>query len=298
MKLTMLSSKNYPEPDVHDYGDCILVDQGTTLLVYDCGSEAHAKRVEDYMKRREIRQAVVVLSHNDADHYAGIPYLADRGLVSKVCTPLFLKHLDELLDHIGDERYKREPLKDKIVEIFSNVTEFAEKHPGLLVDALEQPNLISGTKIVGPTLDYALDAVAKRVNSCESDMIDAETVTNAVSVHVSCTVGGRHVLLCGDSPFEAIEDLLPSHSVIQLPHHGKPATAEKIFDAKHGQNDTVYLVSDNKGTSANGGSDGLKDISTGRNVKNTRDGDVIYPVLTITASGGYTGRTLGATYWR
>lgn len=298
MKLTMLSSKNYPEPDAHDYGDCILVDQGTSLLVYDCGSEAHAKRVEAYMKRRGIRQAVVVLSHNDSDHYAGIPYLADQGLVSKVCTPLFLKHLKELLDRIGDKRYKRDPLKDKIVEIFSNVTEFADKHPGLLVDALEQPELISGAKIVGPTLDYALDAVAKRVNSCEGDMINAETVTNAVSVHVSCAVGGRRVLLCGDSPFEAVKDLLPSHSVIQLPHHGKPATAEKIFDAKHGQNDSVYLVSDNKGASANGGSDGLKEISTGRNVKTTRDGDVVYPYPAGTASGGYTGRTLGVPGWR
>ena len=296
IKIIFFSSKTYPEPDAHDYGDCILVDQGAELLIYDCGSEEHAKRVEAYMHRRGFRQAVMVLSHNDKDHYAGIPYLADRGLLSKVCTPLFLKHLDDLLDRIGDKRYKREPLKEKLLEIFSNVTAFAEEYPGLLVDALEQPTLISGAEIVGPALDYALDAVADRVNSCKSNMIDAETVTNAVSVHVSCISNGRHVLLCGDSTFEAIEDLLPSHTVIQLPHHGKPETAEKIFNAKFQRNDTVYLVSDNKGSSFNGGSKDLD--TTGHHVLNTQQGDVSYPLPVKYTSGGYTGRTLGLPGWR
>lgn len=296
MNIKLLSSTSYPEPDAHDYGDCILVDQGTELLIYDCGSEEHAKRAEAYMRRQGFQQAVMVLSHNDKDHYAGIPYLADRGLLSKVCTPLFLKHLDALLDCIGDKRYKREPLKDKILDIFSNVTAFAEEYPGLLVDALEQPALISGTEIVGPTRDYALKAVADRVNNCKGNTIDAETVTNAVSVHVSCISNGHHVLLCGDSPFEAIKDLLPNYTVIQLPHHGKPETAEKVFDAKFQRNDTVYLISDNKGSSFNGGSKELD--TTGHHVLNTQQGDVSYPPPIKYTSGGYTGRTLGLPGWR
>lgn len=296
MKITFLSSANYRDSNAHDYGDCILVEEGTEFLVYDCGSEAHAIQVKKYMQDHRFRQALVVLSHNDADHYAGIPYLVEQGLVSQICTPLFLQHLDNLLDCIGDKRYKREPLKEKLLEIFSNITDLAEKYPGLLVDSLKQPTLIPNAEIVGPTLDYALKAVANRINNCKSDMIDAETVTNAVSVHVSCTANRNRVLLCGDSPFESIKSLLPSHSVIQLPHHGKPETAEKIFAFKYRQNNTVYLISDNKGSATNGGSKRLDRI--GHNIIDTLKSNVVYPFPPGTSSGNYTGRTLGTSSWR
>ena len=294
MKIKLLSSKNY-SGDIQDYGDCILVDSGTTLVVYDCGSEAHAKRVQEYMKKRGYTMAMVVLSHDDDDHMKGIPYLLENGLVEYLYAPLFLKHLDELLDRL-DSRHKREPLKEQILAYFSNIADLAEQCRDCKVelrDTLEASTVAEGISVVGPTKEYVLDAVAKAINACESDSINKETISNAISTQMSCRQGKTKVLLCGDGSFEAIKDAVAEHDVIQLPHHGKLVTAQSIFDAKKGENGTVYLVSDNKGT-ATGGSG---DLPKGYNIKNTRDGDVEYTLAALAQSGGYTGRTLGQI-WR
>lgn len=296
MNLTLLSSKGYP-PDRQDYGDCILVDNGSSLLVFDCGSEAHAKRVETVMKERRLETAVGVLSHNDDDHFQGFPYLAERGLLSMLYTPLFLQHLDELLKLLDDGRRTREGLKRCIKETYDNVTDLAENYHVKLVDALEASTLMEGVKIVGPSKSYALEAAAKGINGNESDSKDGETFVNAASVQVSCRCGMEQVLLCGDSSFPAIEGVLADHSVIQLPHHGKLDTAEEIFKAKEKQNSVVYLVSDNKGTAAGGSDELMRKYSKGRNIQNTRNGDVAYPALSRKLSGGYTGHTLGINWW-
>ena len=82
--------------------------------------------------------------------------------------------------------------------------------------------------------------------------------------------------------------------MIQLPHHGKPATADKIFAEKIGKNQTVYLVSDNTGNS-NGGSDELNTV--GKDVRRTWDGDVLYPKnASATWTAPTVRRTLGMEF--
>ena len=44
MILKALSSRGY-KPQSSNYGDCILIDTGSELIIYDCGSEKHARRV-------------------------------------------------------------------------------------------------------------------------------------------------------------------------------------------------------------------------------------------------------------
>lgn len=129
-----------------------------------------------------------------------------------------------------------------------------------------------GITIPGPDKEYSLDAVAKRIDSRESDDIDKETIVNAVSTQLSVDFGfGRRLLLTGDSSFAAIEDSVKAHSAIQLPHHGKLDQAEQIFEYKG--NNTIYFVSDNTG-STNGGSKKLKTAHPrGRAILYTLDGD-------------------------
>jgi metal-dependent hydrolase (beta-lactamase superfamily II) len=74
MKVTFLSANTYDDLSKNN-GDCILVDNGTELVIFDCGCEEHAMRVVEYMEANSYEKAKLVLSHNDADHFDGIPYL-------------------------------------------------------------------------------------------------------------------------------------------------------------------------------------------------------------------------------
>ena len=67
MIVKFLSSLNYEDPSKNN-GDCIIVDNGTELVVFDCGCEEHAQRVEQYMLNHNYSSVKIVLSHNDADH--------------------------------------------------------------------------------------------------------------------------------------------------------------------------------------------------------------------------------------
>ena len=265
-KLNLLSSKGY-EPEASNYGDCILIDTGCQLVVYDCGCKEHAQRVEEYMTANGYDEAIVVLSHNDADHFDGIPYLIENGLVSKVYAQLFLKHKKEILKSIDDGRITNKSLGERIKKDYDNIASLGSSVE--LVDALELQEIVSGVSIVGPDKDYALKTIEKELQNSEGNTIDAETVINA-----AVKLKDKKALLCGDCSFESIKDKLTDYKVIQLPHHGKAETADKIFNEKIGENDVVYLVSDNTGNS-NGGSKKLRSI--GKQIKNTIQGDVIYP---------------------
>ncbi len=266
MIVRFLSSKDYEEPS-KNYGDCILIDNGQDLVVYDCGSEEHAKRVEQYMKERNYSQAIVVLSHNDSDHFAGIPYLIDKGLVSQVYTLLLYKYKDEILDLIDDDRRNRDSIVSSIKELYENIDSLSQKVE--LKDIFVDTNIAKSISVVGPNKNYALASVAKAIDSRVGDTIDNETVINAASTQLSVVISdNRKLLLTGDSSFEAIEDTIKYHSAIQLPHHGKLKQAEHIFRAK--DNNTIYYVSDNTGDS-NGGSDDLP--KKGHVIHNTKDGD-------------------------
>lgn len=283
MKVQFLSAKGYNDPSKNN-GDCILVDNGSELVVYDCGCEEHAQRVLDYIRQHGYRQAKVVLSHNDADHFNGIPYLIDRGAVSAVYTLLLLKYKDELLNRIGDRRLTRDSIARRIEEVYANI--YSLGGSVALKDMFVDTIVASGITIFGPDKEYALDAVAKRIDNRESDNIDKETIVNAVSAQLSVVSGGKKLLLTGDSSFAAIEDAVKTHNAIQLPHHGKLSQAEEIFAVK--DNSTIYYVSDNTGTS-NGGSDDLRRMHPrGHVIYNTLDGDQEYtfPSFGVTS---YTG---------
>ena len=269
MNAKFLSAKNYNDPSKNN-GDCILVDNGKELVVYDCGCEEHAERVFKYMRSHGYRQAKVVLSHNDSDHFDGIPYLIECGVVSEVYTLLLLKYKDELLDRIGDRRLTRDSVAKRIEEVYANIYSLGGSVK--LKDIFDDTCVAAGVTIIGPNKEYALDAVAKRIDNRESDAIDKETIVNAVSAQLSVVYGGKKLLLTGDSSFAAIENNIKKHNAIQLPHHGKLAQADEVFSVM--DNSTIYYVSDNTGDS-NGGSDELrKKHPRGHVIFNTLDGDV------------------------
>ena len=271
MVTTFLSANNYVDISKNN-GDCILVDNGSELVIYDCGCEEHARKVIQYMKEHAYSKAKLVLSHNDADHFDGIPYLIKKGVLSEVYTLLLLKYKDELLDRINDKRRTRDSIAQRISEIYNNIYSLSEQV--VLKDIFTDTFVADGITIPGPDTEYSLDAVAKRIDSRESDDIDKETIVNAVSSQLSVDFGfGKHLLLTGDSSFASIENSIKSHSAIQLPHHGKLDQAEKIFQLK--DNNTIYYVSDNTGNS-NGGSDKLRAAHPrGHVIFYTQNGDQI-----------------------
>lgn len=253
MVVTFLSASGYADPSKNN-GDCILVDNGSELVIYDCGCEEHARRAVEYMDEHDYFKAKLVLSHNDADHFDGIPHLIDQGVLSEVYTLLLLKYKDDLLNRVNDKRRTQDSITRRIAEIYDSIYSLSEQV--ILKDIFTSAFVADGITIPGPSKEYSLDAVAKRIDSRESDDIDKETIVNAVSTQLSIDFGfGKRLLLTGDSSFEAIENSVKSHSAIQLPHHGKLDQAEQIFDCK--DNSTIYFVSDNTG-STNGGSKKLR----------------------------------------
>ena len=284
MEVKFLSSKYYSDVTANN-GDCILIDTDSELVIFDCGCEDHANRVIDYMKAHNYSKAKLVLSHNDSDHFNGIPYLIDEGKISDVYTLLLLKYKDELLEKIDDKRITRDSLTRRIKEIFDNINSLSNRVT--LRDIFTDTYVCAGVTIVGPDKKYALNAVAKCIDNREGNTIDKETIVNAVSTQIKVVVGSQNLLLCGDSSFEAIDDKLSEYTHIQLPHHGKKEQAEQIFN-KRGSIGITYYVSDNTGNS-NGGSDDLP--KKGYNIKNTKNGDqdcsAMYANSVRTPKGSY-----------
>lgn len=265
-EIIVLSSMHYEESESSNYGDCILINTGNELYIYDCGSERHAEEVIKYMNKNNFDKATLILSHNDSDHFNGIPKLIEEERISAIRTVLLLKYVDEILERIDDGRKTRESVKKEILETYDNIAQLSGCN---LEDIYESDNaLTSEISIVGPDFDYMIDTVAKRLDGREGDTVDGETAVNATSVQVSISICNRTFLLCGDCSFAAIEDCVRDFDIIQLPHHGKSKQADLIFGKKWDQIDSIYVVSDNTGGS-NGGSDDL-DIK-GHRVFNTKD---------------------------
>jgi len=273
MKVVFFSAKDYADKSAN-YGDCILIDTGSTMIVYDCGCQEHAERVLAYMKEAGYKQAEFILSHNDSDHFDGLPYLIDAGVISRVYTLLLLKYKKELLKLIGDGRVTEDSLTEKIKEKYDNIYSLSGKVE--LVDALTLPTVCVGVKVIGPEKDAALRAVAKFLDNREGDTLDGETIYNAICFQARVTMDNKkYLLLCGDSAYAMLEPNLKNISYIQLPHHGKYEIAEKIFAQKDKEFavDVKYYVSDNTGSS-NGGSDTLKAKNYGHSVTYTASGDI------------------------
>lgn len=271
MKTTFLSSKFYSEAESINYGDCILIDTGYELIIYDCGSQAHARRVLEYMSANGYSHVKIILSHNDKDHFAGIQTLIDSGKVTDIYTLLLYQHLDELLLLLDDDRITKTSLIRRISDAFDNISSLSKK--AKLHDTIEKSVVGNGVSIVGPGKEYVLNAVAKLLDNGESDIIDNDTIANAVSCHVKVSFGSASLLLCGDSNYEAVKDIIKSYTAIQLPHHGKYEHASKIIDDVDSLR-TSFYVSDNTGDS-NGGSDELMKHRKGYRIFNTINGDLI-----------------------
>ena len=272
-ELIILGSANYPDSKESNYGDCIIINTGDKLFIYDCGSERHAETVIEYMDSNNFATAEFILSHNDDDHFKGLPLLIAEKKITKIYTVLLLKHVDAILDAIDDGRKSRESVKKDILDKYDNIAKLSGCNLCDIYDSSLHllSNIHPNISIVGPSYDYMIHTVAKRLDGREGDTVDGETAVNATSVQLSVSIETHNLLLTGDSSFPAIEDNVRSHDIIQLPHHGKPKQAKFIFNKKWDQTDSVYLVSDNTGNS-NGGSDELN--TTGHHVFNTKSGNI------------------------
>ncbi len=272
MEVKILSSKNYTDPH-YNHGDCFIIDTDSRLVIYDCGSEEHAKHVIHYMNKNGYQKATFILSHNDSDHVNGLYYLIEQNKIDTIITTLLLKYKTKLLDILDDRRRNRDSVGKRITELYDNIAKLSGQQ---LVDIyqLEKDSLPPELTFIGPALDDMLEAVAKNINNQEGNTIAGETIYNATSLQIAIKVGTQTMLLCGDASYEMIKGNLSSYDYIQLPHHGKVAHAEKIFQ-ECGPNDThiTYIVSDNTGIH-NGGSDNLATISKGHRIKNTKYEDI------------------------
>ena len=286
MELIMMGTEDY-EDTSKNYGDCTVIIGDGEAVVYDCGSKEHAERVIKLLKRHSIKEALFILSHNDDDHFKGVDTLIDEGYVKTVYTVLLLKYKDEILRRITDDRVTRESVGKRILKMYDNIASLGDRVE--LKDAyIDEDYLILGARLIGPDKEYMLDTVAKGLDPGQGDTKDDESITNATSLQIGISIGDNEVLLTGDCPPEAIpEDVdFSDYDFIQLPHHGKKASAEKMFERADRDNSITWIISDNTGNS-NGGSDNR--AFRGRKYKNTRiDGD-------ISVSGGqsYGRRAVG-----
>ena len=265
MKIYVLSSQQCEDSSKNN-GDCFVIDNSKELVVYDCGCEYYANWVIDYMKKHNYSKTKVVLSHNDDDHFKGIPVLVDNNKTSEITTVLLLKYVDDILDIIDDGRKNREALKEQIKDTYDNIEQLSGHN---LKDAFEHIEIAEGIRISGPGKDYILNAAAKGLDTTEGDTIDSSTITNATSIHLEVSIGDKKVLLTGDSSFESVKkEKLEEFRVIQLPHHGNAEIGEKIFEETKDDLEKQYIISDNTGNS-NGGSDKLE--TKGYRVMNTKE---------------------------
>ena len=192
MQILVLSSKgHYAECEEKNYGDCFIIDTGDELIIYDCGSEEHALRVIEYMDDHGYDQAKLILSHNDSDHFDGIPKLLEQKKLSGIYTTLLLKYKKDILKIIDDGRRTENGIIEEILDKYDNIAQLSGEP---IYDVYEEkPALCDGVEIVGPDKDYMLGTVAKRLDGREGDTMDGETAVNATSLQVSVTIGSRKV---------------------------------------------------------------------------------------------------------
>ena len=288
MKLRALS--HYGTDTDTRFGDCILLYNSTTLIVYDCGHDDHAKTVEAFLKANTLISTVyIVVSHNDSDHTSGIigllEYLYENEYDVTVYSSLYLKSARTVLKQFNDGRRKLDATKEHILSTFDKIREIVEKAEelGFAVENAIANTAFAGCRIVGPTEEEFSEVVAKAIKDGEVSHIESETVMNAASVQLKCTLDGQQtVLLCGDASPSYLHDL-DSYQLIQLPHHGKLDSATEIFEKLRDPYTIQFLISDNTGSGAtSGGSDALVDYMRDEHMTpahNTRNGVVNLPKL-------------------
>ncbi len=292
MKLKALS---YYDKDMNTrFGDCILLYDNTSLVVYDCGHAKHAEAVEAFLQANQlISQIHIVVSHNDNDHTNGVCdlldwlYIQSKYTVS-VYSHQYLRHVDTILDKIDDGRRNRESLKKSLLDEFDNIKtiiESAQANGFTTVEALSGTN-VGNCTIVGPTIDEFTDVAAKAVDSRESNNIGEghaeETVMNAASVQLKCHLDNSDtILMCGDASPSYLHNI-DIYSIIQLPHHGQLDDALAIFEKLKDSYSKKYFISDNSGSGEkSGGSDNLVQYMKDEYYDpawNTKNGIVLIPI--------------------
>lgn len=263
MKLKALSHYN-GDMDTR-FGDCILLYDSASLVIYDCGHVQHADEVEKFLcKNTLISNVYIVISHNDSDHTDGVnhlmEYLHSNRYDVTVYSSLYLKSARKVLELLDDGRRTLPATKQHILETFDNIKGIVEKAQAygfLIENATIGTKVLSGS-IVGPTEDEFAAVVAQAIEDDKVTKIDGETVMNAASVQLKYKLeNAETVLLCGDAS-PAYLHHLDNYDLIQLPHHGKLDNAMAIFDALKDSYSKNYLISDNTGSGAtSGGSDKL-----------------------------------------
>lgn len=286
MKLRALSHYN-KDTDTR-FGDCILLYDTSTLIVYDCGHEQHAEEVERFLKSNSSISTIhIVVSHNDEDHTKGVvplfDYLYGEGYDVTVYSSLYLKSAKKVLDILDDGRRTLKGTKERILQTFDHIKEIVEKaqeYDFTVQDATVNTKVASG-RIVGPTEDEFVNVVAQAVEDDKVTKYEGETVMNAASVQLKCMVdNGQTVLLCGDATPAFLHNL-NVYGVIQLPHHGKLDNAKEVFEKLTDSYSKTYLVSDNTGSGqTSGGSDKLVEYMQEELYEpalNTKEGVINYP---------------------
>lgn len=284
MKLRALSK--YDGDTDTRYGDCILLYNDTSLIVFDCGHDRHAEEVKRFLqKNHSIRYVYIVISHNDSDHINGVlalmEYLHVHEYNVTVYTALYLKNTKEILEILDDKRRTPEKTREHILKMFDNICEIVQQAQEykFSIENAEVGKRVSTGTIVGPTVEEFTKVVAAAVESGNSgSKIDGETVMNAASLQLKIKLETSDViLLCGDATPDYLHNL-DIYNIIQLPHHGKLESAQKIFEALEDSHSKMYLVSDNTGSGeTSGGSDKLVAYMKEEKyspAKNTRNGIV------------------------
>ena len=131
MKLRALS--HYDGDKDTRFGDCILVYDNSSLIVYDCGHAKHAEYVESFLlANSSIVSVHIVVSHNDGDHTNGVCELLEwlslrRQYTVRVYTHQYLKRVDNIINKVDDGRRNRESLKKALLAEFDNIKKIIEK---------------------------------------------------------------------------------------------------------------------------------------------------------------------------
>lgn len=263
MRIKALS--HYDGDKITRFGDCILGFNNNKMIVYDCGHEKHADAVSHFLEENvNIKDVSIVISHNDSDHTDGVlslmNYLKDNCYEVTVFTSLYLKSVNAIHDMLDDGRRKKNKTCEHILDLFEHIADIvtsAEEFGFTVKNALPDTDVGLGT-IVGPTEDEFVQVVAKAIEDNGQGHIDGETVMNAASVQLKCTLDdGKNLLLCGDASPEYIHDM-ETYDIIQFPHHGQLKDAKAILDKLEDPYTKEFLISDNTGCNCNsGGSDDL-----------------------------------------
>ena len=298
MKLKALSHYN-GDMDTR-FGDCILLYDTNTLIVYDCGHKKHSEMVKSFLRTNSsISKVHIVISHNDSDHTDGVIDLLDYLYAEKYSTlvysSLYLKHTQKVIDLLDDGRRTKSATKEHILNTFDKIAKIIEKARECsftIMDATVDTDVASA-KIVGPTEDEFVAVVAQAIEDNAVTQIEGETVMNAASVQLKCTLSNaKTVLLCGDASPSYLREL-NSYDIIQLPHHGQLDDAKAIFDKLNDPYRKTFLISDNTGSAENsGGSIKLKNYMQEEHYKaalNTQNGVVELPSDTLNVNSGNQG---------